>query len=284
MRGWKGILLAAAGGAIFALAVDLFYLPAGITTGGITGVAILLKRGFGLPVGITSLMMNVPLFVLAFRYLGLRFAAASLYGAAISYIACDALAFLERTAVAAVARTDPLLAAFFGGMLMGGGLGLVFAAGGTTGGVDIAAALVHRKKPGVSLGRLMLAGDLMVIAVGTAVDGDVRGFMYGCVALYVSARAIDAVLYGLERGSAALIVTAREKQVKKAIFDHLSRGVTEIPALGGYTGDRRTVLLCAVSLSQTATLTAAVRAEDPDAFVILTEARETVGAGFGAQK
>ena len=280
MRGWKGILLAAAGGAIFALAVDLFYLPAGITTGGITGVAILLKRGFGLPVGITSLMMNVPLFVLAFRYLGLRFAAASLYGAAISYIACDALAFLERTAVAAVARTDPLLAAFFGGMLMGGGLGLVFAAGGTTGGVDIAAALVHRKKPGLSLGRLMLAGDLMVIAVGTAADGDVRGFMYGCVALYVSARAIDAVLYGLERGSAALIVTAREKQVKKAIFDHLSRGVTEIPALGGYTGDRRTVLLCAVSLSQTATLTAAVRAEDPDAFVILTEAREMLGRGF----
>ena len=280
MRGWKGILLAAAGGAIFALAVDLFYLPAGITTGGITGVAILLKRGFGLPVGITSLMMNVPLFVLAFRYLGLRFAAASLYGAAISYIACDALAFLERTAVAAVARTDPLLAAFFGGMLMGGGLGLVFAAGGTTGGVDIAAALVHRKKPGLSLGRLMLAGDLMVIAAGTAADGDVRGFMYGCVALYVSARAIDAVLYGLERGSAALIVTAREKQVKKAIFDHLSRGVTEIPALGGYTGDRRTVLLCAVSLSQTATLTAAVRAGDPDAFVILTEAREMIGRGF----
>ena len=280
MRGWKGILLAAAGGAIFALAVDLFYLPAGITTGGITGIAILLKRGFGLPVGITSLMMNVPLFVLAFRYLGLRFAAASLYGAAISYIACDALAFLERTAVAAVARTDPLLAAFFGGMLMGGGLGLVFAAGGTTGGVDIAAALVHRKRPGLSLGRLMLAGDLMVVAVGTAADGDVRGFMYGCVALYVSARAIDAVLYGLERGSAALIVTAREKQVKKAIFDHLSRGVTEIPALGGYTGDRRTVLLCAVSLSQTATLTAAVRAEDPDAFVILTEAREMLGRGF----
>ena len=280
MRGWKGILLAAAGGAIFALAVDLFYLPAGITTGGITGVAILLKRGFGLPVGITSLMMNVPLFVLAFRYLGLRFAAASLYGAAISYIACDALAFLERTAVAAVARTDPLLAAFFGGMLMGGGLGLVFASGGTTGGVDIAAALVHRKKPGLSLGRLMLVGDLMVIAAGTAADGDVRGFMYGCVALYVSARAIDAVLYGLERGSAALIVTAREKQVKKAIFDHLSRGVTEIPALGGYTGDRRTVLLCAVSLSQTATLTAAVRTEDPDAFVILTEAREMLGRGF----
>ena len=280
MRGWKGILLAAAGGAIFALAVDLFYLPAGITTGGITGVAILLKRGFGLPVGITSLMMNVPLFVLAFRYLGLRFAAASLYGAAISYIACDALAFLERTAVAAVARTDPLLAAFFGGMLMGGGLGLVFAAGGTTGGVDIAAALVHRKKPGLSLGRLMLVGDLMVIAAGTAADGDVRGFMYGCVALYVSARAIDAVLYGLERGTAALIVTAREKEVKKAIFDHLSRGVTEIPALGGYTGDRRTVLLCAVSLSQTATLTAAVRAGDPDAFVILTEAREMIGRGF----
>ena len=280
MRGWKGILLAAAGGAIFALAVDLFYLPAGITTGGITGVAILLKRGFGLPVGITSLMMNVPLFVLAFRYLGLRFAAASLYGAAISYIACDALAFLERTAVAAVARTDPLLAAFFGGMLMGGGLGLVFAAGGTTGGVDIAAALVHRKKPGLSLGRLMLVGDLMVIAAGTAADGDVRGFMYGCVALYVSARAIDAVLYGLERGTAALIVTAREKEVKKAIFDHLSRGVTEIPALGGYTGDRRTVLLCAVSLSQTATLTAAVRTEDPDAFVILTEAREMLGRGF----
>ena len=280
MRGWKEILLAAAGGAIFALAVDLFYLPAGITTGGITGIAILLKRGLGLPVGITSLMMNVPLFVLAFRYLGLRFAAASLYGAAISYIACDALAFLERTAVAAVARTDPLLAAFFGGMLMGGGLGLVFAAGGTTGGVDIAAALVHRKKPGLSLGRLMLAGDLMVIAAGTAADGDVRGFMYGCVALYVSARAIDAVLYGLERGSAALIVTAREKEVKKAIFDHLSRGVTEIPALGGYTGDRRTVLLCAVSLSQTATLTAAVRAGDPDAFVILTEAREMIGRGF----
>ncbi|MBR6557172.1 MAG: YitT family protein [Clostridia bacterium] len=280
MRGWKKTLLAAAGGGIFALAVDLFYLPAGITTGGITGIAMLLKRGFGLPVGITSLALNAPLFVLAFRYLGLRFAAASLYGAGISYIACDMLAFLERTAAASVVRTDPLLAALFGGMLMGGGLGLVFAAGGTTGGVDIAAALVHRKKPGLSLGRVMLAGDLALIAVGTAVDGDIRGFMYGCVALYVSARAIDAVLYGLERGSAALIVTDRAERVKEEIYTRLSRGVTELPALGGYTGENRTVLLCAVSLSQTASLTAAVRAGDPDAFVILTEAREMIGRGF----
>ncbi|MBR3692124.1 MAG: YitT family protein [Clostridia bacterium] len=284
VRGWKKALLAAAGGGIFALAVDLFYLPAGITTGGITGIAMLLRRGFGLPVGAVSLGLNVPLFALAFRFLGGRFAVRSLCGAGISYIACDALAFLEKSSAAAVLRSDPLLAALFGGMLMGGGLGLVFAAGATTGGIDIAAALVRRKRPGLSMGRLMLAGDLCIIAAGAAADGDIRGFMYGCVALYISSRAIDALLYGLDRGSAALVVTGRPEAVKAEIFRRLSRGVTELSAVGGYTGEGRTVLLCAVSLSQTAELTCAVRESDPGAFVILTEAREMVGRGFGDKK
>lgn len=281
MKKW---LLATLGGLVFALAVDLFYLPAGITTGGITGLGMIALRLFGTPVGLVSLLLNVPLFLLGFWKLGARFGIASLYATAVSYLATDAFAPLSRSAAAQLVGQDVLLACLAGGLTMGAGLGMVFAAGATTGGVDIAASLVRRRWPRFGMGGLMLAGDLAVLVLAAAVQRDARGLIYGGVALFLCSRAIDAVLVGADRGTAALIVTDRPDTVKGELYADLSRGVTELSAVGGYTGRQRSVLLCAVLRAQTAALTAAVRRADPEAFVILTEAREMVGRGFGHEK
>ncbi len=280
MPNWKNLLLSTAGGMIYALSIDIFYMPAALTTGGISGIAMISNRLFGTPVGLLALLLNVPLFVLAFWKLGRRFGFSSLYGAAVAFIATDLFALIPLPAISQTLREDLLLAALFGGLIVGVGLGLVFAGGCTTGGSDIFVSLLNRKWPHLSLGRLILLSDLTVIGLGALVQRNVPGFLYGCVALFVSSYVVDAVLYGLGRGAAAFIITDKPDAVKQAIFEQISRGVTELKVSGGFTGDERTLLLCAVSRNQGVRLRSLVLKTDPGAFVILTDAREVRGEGF----
>lgn len=284
MKGWRNWLIAALGGIIYALSIELFYLPANITTGGLTGISIILYRLFGTPVGVVAMLLNLPLFMLGFWKLGNRFGFSSLYGAGVSYLATDLLAMVKAPAIKEIMAADPLLSCLFGGLFMGVGLGLVFISGATTGGTDIAAALISRKYPHLTMGRLILIADLLIIGGGVLVGGDMKQFLYGCVALFLSSRAIDAVIYGIERGTAAFIVTTRPDDVRDMIFSRLDRGVTQINATGGYTGEEKQVLLCAISRSQSGQIKRLVHEVDPAAFVVLTEANEVYGNGFGEQK
>lgn len=284
MKGWRNWLIAALGGIIYALSIELFYLPANITTGGLTGISIILYRLFGTPVGVVAMLLNLPLFMLGFWKLGNRFGFSSLYGAGVSYLATDLLAMVKAPAIKEIMAADPLLSCLFGGLFMGVGLGLVFISGATTGGTDIAAALISRKYPHLTMGRLILIADLLIIGGGVLVGGDMKQFLYGCVALFLSSRAIDAVIYGIERGTAAFIVTTRPDDVREMIFSRLDRGVTQINATGGYTGEEKQVLLCAISRSQSGQIKRLVHEVDPAAFVVLTEANEVYGNGFGEQK
>lgn len=271
----RNIALIVCGSAVFALGFDLFLEPNHINTGGLTGVAMLLQTAFGVgSVGIISLILNIPLFLLGYRFLGKRFFFGSLMGMVGTSL------FLELFAPLPIPETEPLLATLYGGACIGVGLGLVLVAGASTGGVDIIASLLRKKHPHLRMGKIILLMDTLVVAMTGVVYHDISKALYSAVALYISSVVLDNLLYGMDRSTVAIIISDRYREIADATATELERGVTMLDGHGGYTGNDKTVLLVAVSRRQSARLTQLVRRIDPDAFVILQQAHQVLGEGF----
>lgn len=263
------------GSAIFSLGFDLFMQPHQINIGGVSGVAILLTTLVGRgSVGLFSLMINIPLFLLGGHHLGKKFFFGSLVGA----LACSV--FLDLFALLSIPQTDVMLAALYGGILSGVGIGLVFLGGASTGGTDIVAKLLRRRFRTLPLGRLMLAVDLVVITLTGVVYHDISKALYSAVPLYVSSVVMDGLIYGLDYSTVALIISDEFSAMTAAIEEKLDRGVTILDGQGGYSGERKQVLLCAIRRRQVPQLKDLVREIDPAAFVILQEAHQVLGEGF----
>lgn len=263
------------GSAIFSLGFDLFLQPHQINVGGVSGVAMLLTTLFGRgSVGLFSLLINIPLFLLGGHHLGRRFFLGSLAGA----LACSL--FLDLFAALPVPQTDVMLGALYGGIFSGIGIGLVFLGGASTGGTDILAKLLRRRFRTLPLGRLMLAVDLAVITMTGIVYHDISKTLYSAVPLYVSSVVMDALIYGLDYSTVALIISDQFSTIIQAIEEKLDRGVTILDGHGGYSGAPKQVLLCAIRRKQVPQLKDLVREIDPDAFVILQEAHQVLGEGF----
>ena len=263
------------GSAIFSLGFDLFLQPHQINIGGVSGVAMLLTTLFGCgSVGLFSLCINVPLFLLGWRQLGQKFLFGSLAGA----LACSA--FLDLFAALPMPQTDVMLAALYGGICSGVGLGLVFLGGASTGGTDIVAKLLRRRFRTLPLGRLMLLVALAVITLTGVVYHDISKALYSAVPLYVCSVVMDGLIYGLDYSTVALIISDEHAAIIRAIEEKLDRGVTILDGHGGYSGAPKQVLLCAIRRRQVPQLKDLVRAIDPDAFVILQEAHQVLGEGF----
>ena len=276
LRPWFRMLgMTILGSAIFALGFDLFLLPNQINIGGVSGVAMLLTTLVGRgSVGLFSLMINIPLFLLGGHHLGKKFFFGSLVGA----LACSV--FLDLFALLSVPQTDVMLAALYGGILSGVGIGLVFLGGASTGGTDIVAKLLRRRFRTLPLGRLMLAVDLVVITLTGVVYHDISKALYSAVPLYVSSVVMDGLIYGLDYSTVALIISDEFSAMTAAIEEKLDRGVTILDGQGGYSGERKQVLLCAIRRRQVPQLKDLVREIDPAAFVILQEAHQVLGEGF----
>lgn len=263
------------GSAIFSLGFDLFMQPHQINIGGVSGVAMLLTTLVGRgSVGLFSLMINIPLFLLGGHHLGKKFFFGSLVGA----LACSV--FLDLFALLSIPQTDVMLAALYGGILSGVGIGLVFLGGASTGGTDIVAKLLRRRFRTLPLGRLMLAVDLVVITLTGVVYHDISKALYSAVPLYVSSVVMDGLIYGLDYSTVALIISDEFSAMTAAIEEKLDRGVTILDGQGGYSGERKQVLLCAIRRRQVPQLKDLVREIDPAAFVILQEAHQVLGEGF----
>lgn len=263
------------GSAIFSLGFDLFMQPHQINIGGVSGVAMLLTTLVGRgSVGLFSLMINIPLFLLGGHHLGKQFFFGSLVGA----LACSV--FLDLFALLSIPQTDVMLAALYGGILSGVGIGLVFLGGASTGGTDIVAKLLRRRFRTLPLGRLMLAVDLVVITLTGVVYHDISKALYSAVPLYVSSVVMDGLIYGLDYSTVALIISDEFSAMTAAIEEKLDRGVTILDGQGGYSGERKQVLLCAIRRRQVPQLKDLVREIDPAAFVILQEAHQVLGEGF----
>jgi uncharacterized membrane-anchored protein YitT (DUF2179 family) len=270
------LLVVTVGGSLFALAVSLFLAPNQIVPGGITGASILITRFLpGVGVGTLVILLNLPLFAFAFFKLGRGFLLYSAYGTFIASVMIDLVAHF-----APPIDTEPLMAALAGGVLEGLGLGLVFTRGATTGGSDIIARLLKLPFPTMRMGRLMLAVDGMVVMASMLVFGHINPGLHAILAIFVSSRTVDALLYGLDIERAAYIISERCEDIADAINKRLERGATLLNGRGAYTGHERTIILCAVKRQQVAVLKRLVKDIDPRAFIILMAAHEVLGEGF----
>lgn len=267
-------LVITAGAFLVALAADVFLIPNQVVSGGVTGVAIILYYLIGTPVGIVTLLLNIPLFIAGVRWGGgLTTGIRTVYAVIIMSFFID---FLQGR-VPAVTR-DPLLYTIYGGIIDGLGLGLVLRFRGTTGGTDIIARLAKRFM-GLNYGFTLLITNVIVLGAAAFIFG-VEPAMYAIILAAISSKVIDLVQEGIQSARAAIIVTNRPYEVRQAILRELERGVTVLEGRGGYTGTRREVLLCAVQRNEISRLKYILHQVDPEAFVIIHAVHEVLGEGF----
>lgn len=262
------------GSFLTALGLVAFLIPNKIAAGGVSGLATVLFYVFGFPVGVSMFVINLPLLILCVKELGMRFGAKSLYGTFVISFFIDFLAVYIREPW----TTNPLLASIYGGVVCGLGMGIVFRAKGTTGGTDLAAALIN-KFLGVSLGYSLLSIDGLVIILAGVVF-NIEAALYALVSVFVTSKMIDLVQEGVGYAKAALIISERHQEISSELLSRMSRGVTAIQSRGGYTSQERDVLLCVVSQSEVSTLKSIVYHVDPKAFVIVSNVNEVLGEGF----
>ena len=274
----RNILMIIAGSAIFSLGFDLFLEPAGINCGGVSGIAMLIVyavRPRFLTVGSLSALINLPLFFFGYRKIGKAFFFGSLLGMVVTSVCFDRFA-----AILPVPQTEPLLAAIFGGVMAGAGLGLVFIAGASTGGVDIVARLLKLKFRNFPIGKLLLCMDLCTAVATGIVYKQFNNTLYSVVTLVLSSIMLDKVVYGMDYSKVALIISDRYEEIARAIDSQLDRGVTLLQGQGFYLRSDKYVLLSAVKRKQLAQLKDLVISIDPSAFIILQDAHQVLGDGF----
>jgi uncharacterized membrane-anchored protein YitT (DUF2179 family) len=229
----------------------------------------------GFPISVMTLILNVPLLLMAWFFLGKRFTLRTMLTVGIVSVMLELASRIDIPY-----RGELVLAALFGGVLEGIGLGLVFIRGSTTGGTDIASRLIQLKFPHVSVGRLMLTVDACVLLASAIVYGNIENALFGLVAIFTSTSIIDNLLYGMDTGRVLMIISQREQEIARAISEQLERGCTFLQGRGAYTGADRPVLLCVVRKNQFYRVKKLVYTIDPTAFVMTMEATEVIGEGF----
>lgn len=269
----RDYLLMVLGAALMSCGVSSLLLPAHLADGGLTGVAIVLHYLTGLGVGTLYAALNVPLLAFAVHTQGVRFVWRTMIGVALVSLWMTVLAPVH------LSLHDPLLAALYGGLLVGAGIGLVLRAGGSTGGTDILARYLHRRA-GIGYARTYLVSDLAVLGA-VAIWVGLPAAMYAWIATNVAGQVVSYVVEGPRLGRVALIITSASEAVLARIVGELDRGATRLPAQGAYTGLPRPVLLVALAQREVTRLRAIVHAEDPGAFVVVLPAAEVLGEGFG---
>ena len=264
------------GSVLMGIGIYSFAEQADIAPGGLSGIAILFKYLWDLPVGVMILIMNIPLLLIAWKYLGKRFAIRTLRTVVLSSVILDVVV----TPLAFVYAGDRLLSAIASGVCLGAGLGVIFARGSTTGGTDIISCLVERKNPHLQVGGILTAVDVLIIALSIAVFGNLESGLYGIVALYAQGRVMDAILYGRKRGRSVMIFSEKREEIARRIMREMDRGATFLQSRGAYSGARSEVLLCAVGQREYAKLRRIVRECDPEAFFVVSETKNVYGEGF----
>lgn len=271
---WSRGVLLVCGSVLFGLALGMILSPNRLAAGGIAGISVILDSVFPLGVGTFTLVLNIPLLFCAYRVFGRRFVLSTAAAIAVCALSADCFARLDTPI------TDPLLAAVFGGALMGLGCGAVFLSGATTGGTDIVTKLILRKKPHFSTGKVFLAIDGSVCIAGGIVFKSLSNALYAFIGLFVFSKMLDAVLYGGNSAKLVLIVTKKADALLPQLLSSANVGCTVISARAGYTGSQASTLMCAIKKHRLhAVRTLAVRT-DSEAFILVLDTNEIYGNGF----
>ena len=253
-------------------AYPMFLTPNRIAPGGITGIAMILNHLLQWPVGTVSLILNVPLFIISYRAMGRIFAFRSLVATILFSLFIDVLPLQPLT-------YDPLLGTLYGGVLLGAGLGLIMRGGATTGGSDMIARMVHKRFQFISTGSFLFAIDCAVVIAAGFLIGTTEA-LYALINIFLTAKVMDVVIIGFSSNKACFVISSRWQEISQRILQDMDRGVTQLTARGGYTGEERPTLLCVISRSEIMAFKRILREEDENAFVIIVEAHEAIGDGF----
>lgn len=263
------------GSILYALAYNIFYAPNLVAMGGLTGLGQVLNALIPvLPVGTTVFVMNVPLFFLGWKFIGGHLLVSSLYAMTFSSFAIDVMDMIYQ-----FPPMDTMLAAIFGGALLGAGIGLVFAKGATTGGTDLIARLLKLKFAWLPMGTLVLIPDFIVIVLAAIAFGKVESALYGIVSLYITTKVMDTVLYGLDSSKVAYIISDSYREIADAIIA-MDRGATLLHGEGVYSGNEKKVLMVAFKQKEIVPLKEKVNEIDPHSFLIVCDAHDVLGEGF----
>ncbi len=269
------IIFCGGGCIIYSAAIRVFAEENGMAEGGATGAALLLNHLFPiLPKGVILLLLNLPLFILAWKFIGGKFILKSFFVTLFLSFTLDAVSFLPTY------TGDRLLSAIFCGAISGSALSLIFIRNLTSGGTDILARLIRLKKPHFSMGRLILTADFIIVLSAGIVYRNAESAMYSLILIFVSSFVIDKILFGLTDSRTLIIISDFPQKIATEIMSEFSRGVSILPAEGGYTGKSKRILLCALKRTETPRIINAISTLDKNAFTIVLPSNEIVGQGF----
>lgn len=272
----KSVVLVVLGAVIYSVGTQYFVVPAQIAPGGAVGIALMINHLTALPIGTLTLLINLPLLVLAWFYLSRQFTVRTAIATVLVTIILDFIV----TPICPQYAGDRLLSSVYGGIVVGVGMAFIFLAGFTTGGTDIAGYLLQKKFPHYSIGHALMIIEGIILVMSIFVFQDVDAGLFGLISVYVQTKVIDMILYGSDAGSQAIIVTKHPQEIADRVIQELERTATILPAKGAYSGNPIDVVLCTVRKSEFVRLKRIIGQCDPSAFVMANETSEVLGLGF----
>lgn len=269
----------------YAVGVVIFTTPMHFVPGGLTGIAVIVHHLIpAVPIGAFVFAANIPLFIISWKVFGYKFIIRTMVATSLLSGIIDLTQLVGERYDLLFSGDEKLVAAIFGGVLCGAGLGIVFSRGATTGGIDILARLLRIKLPHISVGKLVLACDFIVVILNGIVSKSIENVLYSLIIIFISSQAVDYVVSGMSHSKMMLIMTKDPETVCRDIIKLCGRGVSVIPARGGYTGQEREMLMCVVRAHEVATVRKIVAKYDDKPFIIITDSSEVLGQGFKSHK
>lgn len=272
----RDYLAIAVGTLLMSLALVLFLSPSRIVAGGVSGLAIITKQLWNFPLGVVMILVNVPLYIAGLKILGKSFGVRTFYAFTLFSIFTD---IFDKVLKLEPATDNILLAAIFGGVMLGLGLGIVFRFQGTTGGSDIVGQIIN-KYSNLSVGTSIIIVDFFIILSAGIIFGNINLALYGLISLYLSGQIIDMIIDGLDYARSFYIITKKDQEIKEMVLESMDRGGTVLKGEGFYTIEEKDVLFIVVTLKEVYALRQRVREIDPDAFIIIADVHEVLGHGF----
>ncbi len=272
------IILVIFGASLYSVGLHCFASPNDIASGGVGGISIIINELTNISVGLLYGVINVPLIIIGFIFLGKKMMIKTMIGVATITAATDWL--LPMINIPVYSGGDKLLAAIFGGIFFGAGMGLVYLREGTTGGTDIINKLINKKFPHFSMGVIMLSTDAVVIVASMIVFGTIEAGLYSMISIFIASKVMDMILYGSFEGKMLLIFSDNYEEISEYIMNSLERGVTWLNGEGAYSKKEKHIICCAVHKNEYSKVKRKVKEIDPGAFIIITNAGEVLGMGF----
>lgn len=266
---------------LYSLGVNIFAIPNNIAQSGITGLAIIINYLVPkLQVGLLAFLLNIPLLVLAWIFIGKRFTLKTLWVTAMLSLVIDGVKLLMTKGLIGAYMGDKILAALFCGAMCGAGLALIIVRGATSGGTDVIGRLIKSAYPHLSVAKMIMVSDAVIVLAAAIVFRSVDSAMYAAILIFVSSQVMDFILYGTGNGKMLYIFTRNGDTISKEIVSHGKRGATVIDTKGGYTGEKGNLVICAARSSEIPKIRKLVKNTDPESFIVLAEANEIYGKGF----